>query len=253
MFYLNQTSQSTVLSIVLTISGMVQADSTVFTSPVKQTVMIELYTSEGCSSCPPAEKHLNSYTDNPDLWKSYIPLAFHVDYWDYIGWKDRFAKPEYGTRQRQYARMHRASSVYTPAFFVNGKNWRPGLFSGKYPDKNTRPVGTLELQLTNNHIVTIFTPVHGMSDKLVLNLAVLGMGISSSIEAGENSGRQSRHDFVVLVHEQYTIDTRIWDTAWPRYDAAGSTQQALVAWISNKGDPTPIQAVGGYIPPQLRP
>jgi len=236
----------------LMLSAIAIADNALLTSPVNQTVLIELYTSEGCSSCPPAEKHLNSYTDNPDLWKSYIPLAFHVDYWDYIGWKDRFASPEYGTRQRQYARMHRASSVYTPAFFVNGKNWRPGLFSGKHPDKNTRPVGTLELQLENNRIITTFKPVHDISGKLELNIAILGMGIASSIEAGENSGRQSRHDFVVLAHKQYTANATTWDTTWPDYDLAGSKQVALVAWVSQPGDPSPIQAVGGYIPSQFR-
>ncbi|HED15352.1 MAG TPA: DUF1223 domain-containing protein [Gammaproteobacteria bacterium] len=252
MFYLNPFKQAVLFAFALTISGTVLADDTVLTSPVNQTVLIELYTSEGCSSCPPAEKHLNSYTDNPDLWKSYIPLTFHVDYWDYIGWKDRFAKPQYGTRQRQYARMHRVSSVYTPAFFVNGQSWRPGLFTGRIPDKRTHPVGTLELQLLKNRIISTFKPVQETSGRLELNLAILGMGISSSIEAGENSGRQSRHDFVVLAHEQYTADTMTWDTAWPNYDAAGSTQQALVAWISEKGDPTPIQAVGGYIPSQFR-
>jgi len=236
----------------LVLSATAIADNTLFTSPVNQTVMIELYTSEGCSSCPAAEKHLNSYTDNPDLWKSYIPLAFHVDYWDYIGWKDRFAKPEHGARQRQYARMHRASSVYTPAFFVNGQNWRPGLFSGKTPDRNTLPVGTLELQLLKDRIVSTFKPVKEFSGKLELNLAILGMGISSSIKAGENSGRQSRHDFVVLAHTQYPASTLNWDTAWPSYDQAGSAQLALVAWISKPGDPGPVQAVGGFIPSHFR-
>jgi len=236
----------------LMLSAMAIAENTLFISPVNQTVMIELYTSEGCSSCPPAEKHLNSYTDNPDLWKSYIPLAFHVDYWDYIGWKDRFAKPQHGARQRQYARMHRASSVYTPAFFVNGQNWRPGLFTGRNPDQNTHPVGTLELQMLKDRIVSTFKPVLEMPGKLELNLAILGMGISSSIKAGENSGRLSRHDFVVLAHKRYTTEAMTWDTAWPDYNQADSAQLALVAWISKPGDPTPVQAVGGYIPSQLR-
>ena len=251
MLYLNQVKQAILFVSVLTVSGMTLADNALFISPVNQTALIELYTSEGCSSCPPAEKHLNSYTDNPDLWKTYIPLAFHVDYWDYIGWKDRFAKPQYGTRQRQYARLHRASSVYTPAFFVNGQSWRPGLFSGKNPDKHTSPVGQLQVQLSKNRITTTFKPVQDSPGKLELNLAILGMGLSSNINAGENSGRLSRHDFVVLAHKRYTTAATAWDTDWPDYHRAGTGQLALVVWISKPGDPTPIQAVGGYIPPQF--
>jgi len=244
--------QSIIFISTLVLSVTVFADNALLTSPITQTSLIELYTSEGCSSCPPAEKHLNSYTDNPDLWKSYIPIAFHVDYWDYIGWKDRFANPRHGTRQRQYARMHRASSVYTPAFFVNGQNWRPGLFSGKNPDKNTHPIGQLQVQLSKNSLTTTFKPVQDIPGKLELNLAVLGMGISTEIKAGENSGRLSRHEFVVLAHRRYESATPSWDTAWPNYNKAGARQLALVAWVSKPGDPTPIQAVGGYIPSQFQ-
>ncbi|MDH5614701.1 MAG: DUF1223 domain-containing protein, partial [Gammaproteobacteria bacterium] len=93
-----------------------------------QKVLIELYTSEGCSSCPPAEKYLNTYRHNKELWHTYIPVAFHVDYWDYIGWKDRFASPSFSTRQRQHARERNVRSVYTPSFMVNGAGWQPGWF-----------------------------------------------------------------------------------------------------------------------------
>ncbi|MCW8988476.1 MAG: DUF1223 domain-containing protein, partial [Gammaproteobacteria bacterium] len=98
-------------------------------SGIKKNTLIELYTSEGCSSCPPAEKYLNNFTKKKDLWKTWIPVAFHVDYWDYIGWKDRFAEKKFAQRQRQYAQLKRASTVYTPAFMVNGDSWRPGIFS----------------------------------------------------------------------------------------------------------------------------
>jgi len=78
-------------------------------------VLVELYQSEGCSSCPPAEAWLNGVADRPGL----IALSFEVTYWDYLGWKDRFAKPEFTQRQRDYARVTGAG-VVTPQFWING-------------------------------------------------------------------------------------------------------------------------------------
>ena len=68
-------------------------------SPAEQVGLLELYTSEGCSSCPPADRWLSKLKGEPKLWRNIIPLAFHVDYWDYIGWEDRFASPAYTARQ----------------------------------------------------------------------------------------------------------------------------------------------------------
>lgn len=82
-------------------AGQALADTLRFESGVRQNVMIELYTSEGCSSCPPAEAYLNAYAVHPQLWTRYLPLAFHVDYWDYLGWRDRYAAAEHGARQRE--------------------------------------------------------------------------------------------------------------------------------------------------------
>ena len=101
------------------------ADSSVtFTSPVKQSTLLELYTSEGCSSCPPADQWLSTLKNDKKLWKEIVPIAFHVDYWDYLGWKDEFSKAEYTQRQRNYARWHNLGTIYTPGFVQNGKEWR---------------------------------------------------------------------------------------------------------------------------------
>ena len=83
-----------------------------FSSGSHQVTLLELFTSQGCSSCPPAERWLNEYVKDEDLWSRIVPLAFHVDYWDYLGWKDKYADPENGERQRDYARMEKARSVY---------------------------------------------------------------------------------------------------------------------------------------------
>ncbi|MFQ3324005.1 MAG: hypothetical protein ACI90U_001830 [Pseudomonadales bacterium] len=95
-----------------------------FKSGDKQVQLIELYTSEGCSSCPPADNFLTTFLDDPTLWHSRIPIAIHVDYWDYIGWQDRFASKENSARQRLHAQQGNVSQVYTPGFIVSGEEWR---------------------------------------------------------------------------------------------------------------------------------
>ena len=79
-------------------------------------VVVELFTSQGCPSCPPADKLLHELAQRDDV----IPLALHVDYWDYIGWKDEFSHPDYAKRQRGYAMQAKRRSVYTPQMIVNG-------------------------------------------------------------------------------------------------------------------------------------
>jgi hypothetical protein len=80
-------------------------------------VLVELYQSEGCSSCPPAEAWLNGVADRPGL----VALSFEVTYWDHLGWKDRFASPEFTQRQRDYAARNSSREVYTPQFWINGQ------------------------------------------------------------------------------------------------------------------------------------
>src|SRR5689334_522273 len=97
---------------------------TTFESGETRNVLIELFTSEGCSSCPAAEKWLGALKSNQDLWRKIVPVAFHVDYWDRLGWRDRFAKPEFTARQQRYAAAWGGDAVYTPGFVINGKEWR---------------------------------------------------------------------------------------------------------------------------------
>ena len=217
-----------------------------FESSPNRNSVIELYTSEGCNSCPPAEAHLNKYRNNPQLWKRYIPLAFHVDYWDYLGWKDRFSKREFSDRQRQYARARRANTIYTPAFFVNGRGWRPGLFGGG-PDADTPAVGRLSVVVEGQTVSGSFESVGPKPGPLSLHIALLGMGLSTRIEAGENAGRFSQHEFVVLAHKEISGSGGVWKGTLPVLKPGSAEKFALAAWLSGAGDPTPWQAVGGYI------
>ncbi len=93
----------------LTLSSATNGEITI-QSDVTQSNLIELYTSEGCSSCPPADRWLSTLKDHPALWQQLVPIAFHVDYWDYIGWKDRFARAEFTDRQRRFRKKHLVSN-----------------------------------------------------------------------------------------------------------------------------------------------
>ena len=90
----------------------------------KTAAVLELYTSEGCSSCPPADKWISSLAPGGFTANQIVPLAFHVDYWDYIGWADRFANKKFSGRHRGLARANGSGTVYTPQVFVNGKDIR---------------------------------------------------------------------------------------------------------------------------------
>ena len=89
--------------------------------------VVELFTSEGCSSCPPAESNLVYFTEKARTeGKRIFPIELHVDYWDYLGWKDPFAQNKFTQRQRMYAQLKRLSSIYTPHMIINGKHMPPG-------------------------------------------------------------------------------------------------------------------------------
>jgi len=211
-----------------------------------QSVMVELYTSEGCSSCPPAEQYLNSYIGTAQLWKTHFPMAFHVDYWDYLGWKDRFSDSAHSTRQRVYARHLKQRTLFTPAFFVNGQPWRPGWFNDKYPPVSSKPGGLLTINVEKQALEVDYQPTKKLNhQELVLHVVVLGLGLTTNIEAGENKGRMARHDFVVLEHDRYPGKDAKWRVTLPKFNKYDARELALVAWVSVVGDPTPLQVAGG--------
>ncbi len=132
-----------------------------FESGPQQTALIELYTSEGCSSCPPAEAWMSRLKGDPGLWKQFVPIAFHVDYWDRLGWRDRFSSKRWTERQRRYASLWQSESVYTPAVVVNGseaRNW-----SGSDPSRpNDKKTGVLNASTADGKTFAIeFKPENG--------------------------------------------------------------------------------------------
>ncbi|MBK9022284.1 MAG: DUF1223 domain-containing protein [Sulfuritalea sp.] len=161
-------------------------------------VLLELYTSEGCDSCPPADRRLSSYKDVGEYPKRLVPLAFHVDYWDRLGWTDRFASPQYTQRQYQMAALARSRSVYTPQFLRNGRDWRSA--GGPLDGIAELPAGaaiTLELGAGAGGQLAVGGTIAVAGTGGEVWLALYENNLESRVLAGENGGKVLRHDYVV--------------------------------------------------------
>ena len=231
-------------ALALLVSTTTPAGSLVLNSGTKQVTLLELYTSQGCSSCPPAERWFNEYIDDEDLWTNIVPAAFHVDYWDYIGWKDTYATPENGERQRDYARAGKARTVYTPGLFSNGREWR-GWTLRVNPRASDREPGNLSVVVSDRQLVVAFPAT---SSPLELHVALLGSGLETRVERGENRNRTLGQEFVVLAHETHASQTGKWEVSVPQSTSTSAGRYGLAVWISEPGNPAPIQATGGWLP-----
>jgi hypothetical protein len=190
---------------------------------------------------------MGALKSSPDLWKKIVPVAFHVDYWDRLGWRDRFAKPEFTSRQRRYVGGWGGDSVYTPGFVVNGKEWR-SWFGGNAMPTSSAKVGVLRLSLGDDgKLSATFIPETTQLRNLALNVALLGNDLESDVKGGENSGRKLRHDFVVLdlITTEMAHESSRWTGSVTLPMRSGADKpSALAAWITENG--TPIQATGGW-------
>jgi hypothetical protein len=177
-------------------------------SKQQTTTLLELYTSEGCSSCPPADSALSKIGKRADLKGKVVPLSLHVDYWNYLGWKDPFSKAQFTKRQRSYAAIWRSGTIYTPQFILSGKNQRPGLFgyslSGQIESRyKLKPNANITISLQNRSGNRLHLSVKGRLVKTgnyvgkAMYVAVYESGLREQIVRGENRGRLLSHDHVV--------------------------------------------------------
>ena len=233
------------LTLFLFITAPIAMANQVYTSTGKPPQLIELFTSEGCSSCPPAENWLNNLKSHEGLWTDYVPLAFHVDYWDWIGWTDRFASAEHSERQRKYAQNRQVNSVYTPGFVVAGEEWR-GFFGRQELPKNTqKPAGKLSLSVVDMQFDLSFEG--NVSETGVAHIAILGMGIETPVKRGENAGRKLVHDFVVLDWQTLPAGQNQWTGTFGENWKHGNKQYAIAAWVEHPDKTFPLQVVAGYL------
>lgn len=175
--------------------------SSVVPSGIRQPVLVELFTSEGCSSCPPADRNLAFLTTQQPVTKAeIITLAFHVDYWDRLGWKDRFSSPLFSQRQESYARAFKLDSNYTPQMVVDGAAEFVGSDSGKASDAITKaidlPKATIDISPSADQWKVKITNVPSHRDATIY-AAIAEDGISTRVEGGENSGKMLEHVSVV--------------------------------------------------------
>jgi hypothetical protein len=222
---------------------------TEFRSGENQTHLIELFSSEGCSSCPPADSWLASLRARPDLWKQFVPIEFHVDYWNRLGWTDHLSKSIFTERQQSYAREWVSSSVYTPGFVLDGKEWRRGGASMPWGDKPPNRVGILSAKRTGKFVFQVSFDSSQALSSLKVYAALLGNGLESKVNAGENSGTVLKHEFAVISLTQKRMDgekthhTATVELPPPHSQAAKSYSAAF--WVSAGNSQKPLQVVGG--------
>ena len=156
--------------------------------------VVELYTSEGCDSCPPADRWLSGLRGRTDV----LAAAFHVDYWDRLGWRDRFADPRYTQRQAALQSVRGARFSYTPQVVVDGRDWRgwPELPAARVGPSPVR----LTLQRDGEGVRWSAEPLPGAPARIALWWAVLEDGHRSEVKAGENAGATLQHDHVVRAY-----------------------------------------------------
>jgi hypothetical protein len=169
----------------------------------RKAVVVELFTSEGCSSCPPADELLGRLRGTPAAGAAeVIPLGFHVDYWNYLGWKDRFSSSNFSNRQQAYADRFRLGGPYTPQMVVDGSQEFTGS-SGRRAQEAIAHAATqpeeaqVELSLLSSGKIAVqikgLTP--GATGEVML--AVTEDNLSTSVGGGENNGHVLRHAAVV--------------------------------------------------------
>jgi hypothetical protein len=232
----------------LSVSIIAPVEAQTFRSPETRVALLELYTSEGCSSCPPAEAWLGELRQSPRLWKEIVPVAFHVDYWDRLGWPDRLAKPEFSERQRRQAAGWGSRSVYTPGFAMNGREWRGWFQNQALPAGDGAKPGVLTVRFADQVEIN-FASSEMVTGKLQAEVALLGSGIEVNVKRGENAGRKLRHEFVVLDLQSAPLkkdgNALTATVRLPR--EIRDRAAALAAWVATGPAETPIQATGGWI------
>jgi hypothetical protein len=198
--------------------------------------VIELYTSEGCSSCPPADRWLSTLKGRNDV----IALAFHVNYWDRLGWPDRFATPAITERQHQLAQTSGSSYVYTPQVVMNGRDLRN--WSGASIARPAASKVALSMKREGN---TVTANVGAGGERLAGYWAVLEDGHSTRVKAGENNGETLKHDHVVTLYKPVEAwagkDDKQWSLALPPANA-GATRRVVFV-VTDATSQRPVQAL----------
>jgi hypothetical protein len=222
-------------------------------SPAHRVALVELYSSEGCNSCPPADNWLSQWK-NSGAAQSIVPLALHVDYWNSLGWTDRFSQHRFTERQQMLTDLAGGHTIYTPEIFVSGRELRSWSQRDSFQSRVGKVVGepaqaNVALELKGQapgafNVAAQFTSkAADTAGQLDAYLAVYENSLSSQVGAGENSGATLHHERVVrqwigpvpLVagSAQIRRDIRIQDTAADASVNAPADRFGVVAFVEN--------------------
>ena len=215
------------------------------------TPLVELYTSEGCSSCPPADRWLSRLVPEAAAGRV-VPVAFHVNYWDHIGWKDPFASTAGTQRQRDVQAVAGARYVYTPQVVLGGRDfrgWGSSAFEAAAADiRRERAAASIDLSVTAEgakgvEVASTTRAIGAVSGEMIVLVALTQNGLSSRVTAGENNGERLAHDFVVrdfVVH-------RGLGTASSKFKPAPGwnlTHMGVAAFVQDRRTGRVLQSVG---------
>lgn len=226
-------------------------------------VVLELFTSQGCSSCPPADRLLTELATRDDV----LALAFHVDYWNRLGWRDPFSDPAWSERQRAYARQL-GSNSYTPQLVVDGRAHAVGSIRGAVERlidearRRARPVAVwLDVQPAGTAVeITATIEVGPEAPRpLVVLGAVLEDARITEVERGENRGRTLRDDRIVRsletlarldddALEASSTTTRRWRLAAPEPDPRQGSERRVAVLVQSVDDLSIVGAAGARLP-----
>lgn len=234
------------------LSFAVEAGQCVAESGPGTAALVELYTSEGCSSCPPADRWLSSLRQRYSPARV-VPLALHVDYWDYIGWKDPYAKREFSLRQRKLSQLQRMALVYTPQVVLQGRDFRPWYtkaFDETVTRINAQPAkARLRLELLGADSETLEVQASAelieRADDAALYLAVFQSRLESRVSAGENRGRILNHDYVVLEWQgPFSVHQRVVERRRMRLlPGAAPANSGAAAFVQDRRTGAVLQAL----------
>lgn len=247
-----------VVALLLASPTAATAGECIATSGPKKVALLELYTSEGCSSCPPADRWLSGLARRTPVPSSLLPLAFHVDYWNDLGWRDPFSQAKFSDRQREHSRRRNQRFVVTPQFLLDGQPYSPALLIDDIARRaasinRSRPRADLRMRLTAAPDRMDFSVEARATDpdarQSALLIALYENRLQSSVEAGENRGAKLAHDYVVRAlvgpfafngvgvashSASFLLDSR-WKTgdlhlaAFVQHPRTGEVMQALAA------------------------
>ena len=224
------------------------------TSGPTTAALIELYTSEGCSSCPPADKRLSQFPSRDYGLERVVPISLHVDYWDNLGWKEPFAQPRFGERQSWLVRANGHKTVFTPHFFVSGtevRDWR-GRLGDELKRVTAEPARAsirIRAESTGAGVISVTgsATAASHSGQLALFVAITEDKLTSKVSAGENRGVTLLHDHVVrewigpIALKDGYIDFKQKVTTRPDWNAA---RLGIAGFVQDLGTGQVLQAVG---------